>query len=165
MNNEYNTQAVKKAKAKSETMFAFAVILSVLGIAFTISWCVRGPRIHDFSGIGQARILTMSQYTNDLKERSETVFRFDVQINAGEETFTCREKRSSKPSWKVGDVVPVTYNVKNPKEHVLGLTPEAYTKWYNTIGIVAFAFLLGGGCFFRISWKLKRFAIENEVGY
>ena len=151
-----NTTSVKKLKSRSGTWFALAVILMVLGVAFTIGWAIRGPRIHDFTGIGQAKILTMDYISMGYGDRSDDRYIFDIQVTAGEETFTRKERWTSKPSWKVGDIVPITYNINNPKEYVIDSDPESYTRWYKNIGILALILLISGlWCFWK-SWRLYR---------
>lgn len=149
-----NKTYVKKLRSRSGTWFAFAVILMVLGIAFSIGWASRGPRIHDFTGIGQAKILTMNYISQGHGDRSDDRFVFDVQVTAGGETFACSEWRTSKPSWKVGDIVPVTYNVNNPREYVIDRDPKVYARWYKNIGILALILLISGlWCSWK-SWRL-----------
>lgn len=146
----------KKPDGRATTLWALGAILLVMAIAFSIGWASRGPRIHDFTEIGQARILDITRYERGDKERVDVVYRFKVQITAGQETFVDRYDHSSKTNWRQGDVLPITYNINNPHEYVIDNTPEEYAQWYNKIGMITLGLMLGAVCCFGASFRMKR---------
>lgn len=154
------TNNSQKRDGRVSTFWALGVILLVLAIAFSIGWASRGPRIHDFTGIGQARILDVTRYERGGMERSDTVYRYKVQITAGQETFVDRYDYSSN-KWRKGDVRPITYNIKNPHEYVIDDTPEEYTRWYNTMGIITLGMLLGAVFCLGNSYRIKRRIVQD----
>lgn len=155
----------KKTDGRVTTLWALGMMLLVLGVAFSIGWATRGPRIHDFTGVGQAEILEVSIYERGDKERVDVVYRFKVRITAGEETFIDRYDHSSKPEWKPGDVLPITYNINNPKEYVIDYTPEEYVRWYNKMGVLTLGMILGAVYCFGMSYRIKhRRAEDADIG-
>lgn len=145
----------QKPDGRVTTLWALGVILLVMAIAFSIGWATRGSRIHDFTGIGQARILDVTRYERGDRERVDVVYRYKVQITAGQVTFVDRYDHSSG-KWQPGNVLRITYNVKNPHEYVIDYTPEEYARWYHTMGMITLGMALGAVCCFGSSYRIKR---------
>lgn len=153
----------KKLYGRATTLWASGVILLVLAVAFSIGWATRGPRIHDFTGIGQAEILEISSYDRGGLERVDIVYSFKVRITAGEETFTDRYKLSSTSDWHQGDILPITYNINNPQEYVIDIAPEEYVQWYNKMGVLTLGLILGAAYCLGMSYGIKhRIAKDAE---
>lgn len=150
-----STNKHKKSDGRVTTLWALGAILLVMAIAFSIGWATRGPRIHDFTGIGQARILDVTRYERGDRERVDVVYRYKVQITAGQETFADRYNHSGN-KWRQGDVLPITYNINNPREYVIDSTPEEYARWYHKIGMFTLGLTLGAVYCFGMSFRLKR---------
>lgn len=155
-------KTAKKHDGRRSTLWALGVILMVLAIGFSIGWATRGPRIHDFTGIGQAEILDVTTYERGDRERVDIVYRFKVRITAGEDTFIDRYDHSSKSEWRQGDILPIAYNVNNPREYVIGDTPQGYARWYRTIGAVTLVLTLGAVYCLGMSFRMKREAAEDS---
>lgn len=153
----------KKPDGRVSTLWALGVMLLVLGVAFSIGWGTRGPRIHDFTGVGQAEILKMTIIDRPYKDRLEIIYRFDVRITAGEESFVSREERSSRHNWNKGDILPIAYNIQNPREYIIDSTPEAYARWYRSIGLAALGLMLGAVCCFGKAYRIKRLSSERST--
>lgn len=145
----------QKPDGRVTTLWALGVILLVMAIAFSIGWATRGTRIHDFTGIGQARILDVTRYERGDKDRVDVVYRYKVQITAGQETFVDRYDYSTN-KWRQGDVLPITYNVKKAHEYVIDYSPEEYARWYNTMGMITLGMALGAAFCFVNSYRIKR---------
>lgn len=159
-----STSNSKRPDDRVTGLWALGVILLVMAIAFSIGWATRGPRIHDFTGIGQAKILDVTRYERESRKRLKVVFRYNVQITAGQETFIDRYDHSTKTDWKPGDVLPITYNINNPGEYVIDSTPEEYTRWYHTIGMIALGLMPGAVCCLGASYRIKRrIALDADI--
>ena len=156
------TNNQKKLDGRASSLWALGVILLMLGIAFSIGWATRGPEIHDFTGIGQAEILKSTTIHNYLKEHhNSTKYRYQVRITAGEVTFYDQYEHSSETVWQEGEIVPIAYNINNPREYVIGSTPEEYIQWYDTIGIYALSFMLGAAVCFGVRFRIKHRIAEK----
>ena len=156
------TNNQKKLDGRASSLWALGVILLMLGIAFSIGWATRGPEIHDFTGIGQAEILKKTRITEYLKERNNsTEYRYQVRITAGEATFCDQYKHSGGTVWQEGEILPIAYNINNPREYVIDSTPEEYIQWYHTIGILALSLMLGAAVCFGVSSRIKRRIAEK----
>lgn len=154
----------KKRYGRATTLWALGVILLVLAVAFSIGWATRGLKINNFTGIGQAEILEISSYDRGGLERVDIVYSFKVRITAGEETFTDRYKLSSKSDWHQGDILPITYNINNPREYVIDIAPEEYVQWYNKMGVLTLGLILGAVYCLGTSFRIKRgIAKEAEL--
>lgn len=156
----YQAGNSQKPDGRVTTLWALGVILLVMGIAFSIGWATRGPRIHDFTGIGQARILDVTRYERGDKDRIDVVFRYKVQITAGQETFVDRYDHSTN-KWRQGDVLRITYNIKNPHEYVIDMSPEEYVRWYNMMGMVSLGLMLGAVYCLGTSYRIKRRIMQD----
>ena len=156
------TNNQKKRDGRASSLWALGVILLMLGIAFSIGWATRGPEIHDFTGIGQAEILKSTTIHSYLKEHhNSTKYRYQVHITAGEVTFYDQYKHSNQTVWQEGEIVPIAYNINNPREYVIGSTPEEYIQWYDTIGICALSFMLGAAVCFGVRFRIKHRIAEK----
>ena len=159
------TNNQKKPDGRASSLWALGVILLMLGIAFSIGWATRGQEIHDFTGIGQAEILKSTTIRDYLKERNNsTKYRYQVHITAGEVTFYDRYEHSGETVWQEGEIVPIAYNINNPREYVIGSTPEEYIQWYATIGICALSFMLGAAVCFGVRLRIERRIAEKAEG-
>lgn len=146
----------QKPDGRVTTLWALGVILLVMAIAFSIGWATRGTRIHDFTGVGQAEILKITRIERSIKDRNDFRYRFDVRITAGEETFTDRYNHSSRSDWQQGSILPIAYNINNPREYVIDYTPEEYARWYHTMGMITLGLALGAVYCLGNSYRIKR---------
>ena len=159
------TNNQKKPDGRVTTFWVWGVILLLLAIAFSIGWATRGPEIYGFTGIGQAEILKKTRISEYLKERSgSTQYRYQVCITAGEVTFYDQYEHSSETVWQEGEILPIAYNINNPREYVIDSTPEEYIQWYHTIGIIALSLMLGAAACFGASFRIKRRIAEKAEG-
>ena len=156
------TNNQKKLNGHASSLWVLGVILLILGIASSIGWATRGAEIHDFTGIGQAEILKSTTIHNYLKEHhNSTKYRYQVHITAGEVTFYDQYEHSNETAWQAGEIVPIAYNINNPREYVIGSTPEEYIQWYDTIGIYALSFMLGAAVCFGVRFRIKHRIAEK----
>ena len=156
------TNNQKKRDGRASSFWVLGVILLILGIASSIGWATRGAEIHDFTGIGQAEILKSTTIHNYLKEHhNSTKYRYQVHITAGEVTFYDQYEHSNETAWQAGEIVPIAYNINNPREYVIGSTPEEYIQWYDTIGIYALSFMLGAAVCFGVRFRIKHRIAEK----
>lgn len=153
-----------KTKFLRQGMFFLAAIFLIIGIALAVGWSIRGTRQADFCGIGQAQVLDVtSEQRIDWKNRTtRTRYSFSLHVTAGSSEFDCVEKRESRNGWKKGDILPIVYNVKNPKEFVLNISPEELMQWDHTMGIIAVIVLLVGFVCLFVGTGAKRIAARKE---
>lgn len=129
--------AEKKYSGRSSVYFALAVIVGVLAVPFTFAWGGRGLHIDRFTGTGTATIIRYE----DVYITDNSGYKYEAIIEIDGKTMNYRRNIRSKnrPHWKVGQQLPVTYNIDNPKELVIGSTPEEYAKWFQTLKYVIIA--------------------------
>lgn len=151
------TTSVKdKTKDLRQVMFYLAAVFLTIGIALVIGWSIRGTNLADYRGIGQAKVFDVKSEQRIRRIGIENRYRFILRVTAGSSVFECTEIRESLNGWKKGDVLPIVYNIKNPKEFALNMTPEELFRWNHTMGIIAVLVLLVGATCLFVGFRLKR---------
>lgn len=138
------TSAKAKKRELRQVMYALAAIFLIIGISLAAAWSIRGTRHDDFCGIGQAQILNIRSEQRTGRQSIETRFHFTLHVTAGTSVFDCEETRESTNGWREGTVLPIVYNVTNPKEFVLDMSQDELNRWDNVLGRIAVIVLLIG---------------------
>lgn len=136
--------AKEKARTQRQILFSCAAIFLLIGLALAVGWCVRGMNQADYRGIGRAEVIRIRSDKRNSRLSMETRYHFTLHVTAGLSEFDCEEIRESRNDWHEGDVLPIVYNVKNPREFALNMSPDELAGWTNTMGIIAVIVLLVG---------------------